>query len=556
MMSRPRSTIAIALALGACLAATPAAAGAAAGDLDPSFGRYGKRVYSPRATLLGGAVAVQADGKTLITGTRYVSGRSSGPFVMRLERDGKPDASFAPGGILQFALPVRAFSAIQLDGQGRIVLAAALGAEPFTGPVTQGVVRLLPDGSLDPAFGSGGIDDTGVLVSSLAGGEYDLDLAPGGQIVLAGGTADGSGGTVMRRLPDGGPDPSFSADGIATVPFGNGGYLGSVALGADGSVYAAGAATLPEHVGVLLKLGPDGEPTQGFGEGGTLLVRFFDRASEIHDIAVGPAGVIVAGGGRTGEPALARFDPTSGTPDPAFSGDGFVRVPARGDRFALLSSVALLSGGKVLAAGETNGDARVLRYRVGGKPDRSFADRGEALIGVGGNLDGADELVVGPDGRITLVGERGVSGFRSNDYDLAVARLLAGGRRHDLDADGRPDRRDLCPQLPARAHRGCPFFPRRISIRFTDDGRFKGSIGSPGPDGNRRCIGGDGRVTVFERERGADPVVGSIPKTKGDGDYEIPARRAEGTFYARVQAAVDERAGLCGAARSRFLAVN
>jgi uncharacterized delta-60 repeat protein len=350
---------------------------------------------------------------------------------------------------------------------------------------------------------------------------------------------------VMRRLADGGPDPSFSGDGAATVGLGSSGYVGSVALGGDGSVFAGGSGTTAEEkpAGAVLKLRPDGEPDPAFGAGGVVLTRFYGRRSRILDVAAGAAGLTAVGSLGRGLPVLARFD-AAGALDAGFSGDGQVRARVT-DSFSGLGSLVLQSDGKALVAGALNGDGRVVRYRVNGKPDRSFA-AGGALIGFGGNLDSADDLAIGPDGRIAVLGERGVSGFRSNDYELAAARLLAGGRRHDLDADGRVDDRDLCPRLPATAHRGCPFFKRTISISYTPRGVFEGRIRSD----NHRCVGGDGRVRVLQRVSGPDPVVGGPVRTPGRGTYAIRVPDAEGTYYAKVEAAVDDSAGLCGAARS------
>ena len=70
---------------------------------------------------------------------------------------GGPDRSFGHGGSASFA-PQRFSSGtgVAVDGQGRILVAATIDDGPLL-RIRAAVLRLLPDGSLDPAFGSGGV---------------------------------------------------------------------------------------------------------------------------------------------------------------------------------------------------------------------------------------------------------------------------------------------------------------------------------------------------------------------------------------------------------------
>ena len=197
-----------------------------------------------------------------------------------------------------------------------------------------------------------------------------------------------------------------------------------------------------------------------------------------------------------------------------------------------------------------SGDARVLRFRADGARDRRFARRGEAKIGFGGDLDTAEHVVVGPGGKLVIAGARGVFGLRSDDFDLAVARLLSGGRRHDLDADGVGDSSDLCPQVATASRGGCPRIARSLRLSYSREGSFKGRVFS----GNFRCRPA-GEIEVLQRAPGPDPVVRSTKRIKRDGRFAIPARNAEGTFYARLHAKVIAAAARCRAARSETVVV-
>src|SRR5262249_35777410 len=67
------------------------------------------------------------------------------------------------------------------------------------------LLRLLPDGSLDPTFGSGG------LVAASAGQPRTFTTAPDGSIVVAGSLVSTGGGAVLLRYdPDGTPDTRFA----------------------------------------------------------------------------------------------------------------------------------------------------------------------------------------------------------------------------------------------------------------------------------------------------------------------------------------------------------
>jgi uncharacterized delta-60 repeat protein len=133
----------------------------------------------------------------------------------------------------------------------------------LTGGTTDGdpwhVLRVLADGTPDPAFGGG----DGKVFEFLGAGATatDLVLQPDGKIVVVGG--DGSGMVVARHMPDGGLDSSFSGDGYDVVSFGDGYEMGyAVALQPDGKVVVAGQAggTLS-----LARYRADGTLDDGFG---------------------------------------------------------------------------------------------------------------------------------------------------------------------------------------------------------------------------------------------------------------------------------------------------
>ncbi len=156
-----------------------------------------------------GASAVDSDGRLLLGGT------SSGLAPFRVERrlpDGSLDPSFGDGGLLEVTPLTGNFHdvnglAATADGGGVGVGSSSLGLEPLSTVL----FRFDADGELDPGFGDGGL-------VALASGEADFQLVAvqaSGRILVAGGS---NGDAQIRRFnPDGSPDITFGLAGEAPL---------------------------------------------------------------------------------------------------------------------------------------------------------------------------------------------------------------------------------------------------------------------------------------------------------------------------------------------------
>ena len=113
------------------------------GRPDTSFGSGGRRSVAPGAPI---RVAVQPDGKIVVTGRD--------PPLARYLPDGRPDDSFGTQGIVDVERLNGYALALQPDG--KIIVVGIDGGSPAHGGETV-VVRVLPDGRLDPEFGIEGI---------------------------------------------------------------------------------------------------------------------------------------------------------------------------------------------------------------------------------------------------------------------------------------------------------------------------------------------------------------------------------------------------------------
>jgi uncharacterized delta-60 repeat protein len=108
--------------------------------------------------------------------------------------------------------------------------------------------RFMPDGTVDPSFGEGGVVRT--MFSQCGCRAYDVAVKQDGRIVLAGMRQRGGDAqddelfAVARYLSDGRLDRTFSGDGRASVDFGFGDDEAfAVAVQPDGRLVVAGGGT-------------------------------------------------------------------------------------------------------------------------------------------------------------------------------------------------------------------------------------------------------------------------------------------------------------------------
>jgi uncharacterized delta-60 repeat protein len=150
------------------------------GAFDPSF-------FAPAVDGTVNYIAVQKDGRILLSGNfQRVNGRSR-PTFARLLSDGSLDESFAP----QFAFRTGSL-VVQPDGK----ILAAGSFRPPGQPELLNLVRYHPDGSIDEAFHP----NPDITV-------YSIALQPDGKILAGGESTVGTpAGRIARVLPDGTPE--------------------------------------------------------------------------------------------------------------------------------------------------------------------------------------------------------------------------------------------------------------------------------------------------------------------------------------------------------------
>ena len=313
------------------------------GALDPTFDVDGA-VRLGTSYGYATAVAVQSDGKVLVTG--YDSS-STTLTVYRLTVTGALDATFDFDGIATVPSTYPEGFALALQPGGGVLVAAHV----YNGVDYDVVIaRLTPSGSVDASFGS----VSGVHVD-LGGDEEltSLTLLPSGKIAGAGSTDAGDDGLVVVLGADGTPDAAFGPRGVRRVGV--------------GSEELYGVTAQPD--GKLLVLGNDG--------GSVTKAVVYRLVGDYSAPAPPPPAASCQG-----RPATLL-----GT-----SGDDRLKGTHKADVVVALGGndvVKGLGGNDVVCAGD--GDDKVLG---GPGRDRLYGEAGRDHL-VGGS--GKDRLVGGPD---------------------------------------------------------------------------------------------------------------------------------------------------------------
>jgi uncharacterized delta-60 repeat protein len=183
------------------------------GNLDPEFGAGGVFEYDTSYFDYARGVAIQDDGKIVISGGDYTL------LVLRLNSNGTLDNTFSGDGAAFYDGASGYGVGIQSDG--KIVIAG--GAS---------VVRYNSDGTLDDTFGGGGIATYDGTVSAVA-------IQSDGKIVVAG--FKNRVALVLRFTTQGSLDSTFSSDGAFKFSTSGSTWADAVAATLDGKIICVGA---------------------------------------------------------------------------------------------------------------------------------------------------------------------------------------------------------------------------------------------------------------------------------------------------------------------------
>lgn len=461
------------------------------GTLDSSFGNGGKLLTDFGGSDIPAALAIQRDGKIIMTGSTNEADPTSllntslNFVVVRYNTDGKVDLGFGDRRSIPFIIPFGRViidffgnddgaQAIALQQDGKIVVAG--GANKFFNSNPDfALIRFNPDGSLDKTFGTDGrlttkfnsqpLVDTREETSSAA---VAVAIQSDGKI-LAGGTALISqphlqfftlGFVLARYTADGRPDIQFGTNGIVLPDFG--GDVSSMELQANGKIVMGGALSdgiPPNGLGTtggfqfnaggsrftLVRYTRDGRPDSSFGNGGQVITEFNPvffpfGAQVLPALALQPDGKIIAVvldglrgffGDQPGPSGfvVARY---LGDPVPVCFGR-FSTLVGSSVRDVLTGTVdqdviSSLEGDDTVYAGDGND-----LICAGPGNDLVFGHSGNNLV----NGEAGDDLIFGGTDNSLMMGGSGndtLAGGNSNDIIFAGdgQDIVLGGIGNDL----------------------------------------------------------------------------------------------------------------------------
>ncbi|MDZ7577800.1 MAG: fibronectin type III domain-containing protein [Candidatus Nanopelagicales bacterium] len=386
----------------------------------------------------GWFVAVQLDGKIVVTGEFDTAGGSEGVnSIARFESGGAPDTDFntniaTNGGLGIDDLGIGRSVAVQSDG--KIVVTGDFTKAAATLRVNN-LARFNANGIADTAFNtniatSGGLADCDHRSTQDCG--FSVAVQSDGKIVVVGDFTEVGGEDVNRIArfnANGTPDTGFNANVAA-----NGGLDGrgrSVAVQSDGKIVVTGhfwEAGGSDASGIA-RFESEGDPDTGFNanveaSGGL-------EGGGWSGVVQSDGRIVVTGdfyeAGGTTVNRLARFN-ANGTPDTGFNAN----VAASGGLGSRGRSLAVHSDGKIAVTGgfwQAGGEEvnNLARFNANGTPDTGF----NANVAANGGLDDDGwSVAVQSDGKIVVAGDftdaGGMSGVNG------IARLNADGTADTL----------------------------------------------------------------------------------------------------------------------------
>ena len=355
---------------------------------------------------------------------------ASGADLASAQVAGALDPTFGDGGTLALPLasgsnPDEAF-ALAIDGDDLLV--AGYVQLPGSVPQRFTVVRLLDGGTPDPTFGAGG---TSTFSFSDASESASADaqaramvVQPNGAIVLAGHrvVSNDQNFAVVRLLPTGAPDTSFSGDGALVTEFESSRDDGAraVALQDDDKIVAAGFALVSSSNRdvAIARYTSAGALDGGFDGDGKLTLDFGSAGGidEATAVAIDADDRIVVAGSTAdgGASSLLVFRLTAnGTLDPTFNGGSGSIGVSFGEGESYATALAIEPDGSILVAGNWSVGSvtrfGVARLQENGTLDPSFGTDGMVTTPIGETAE-ARAIALHASGRFTVAGLAKVAG--------------------------------------------------------------------------------------------------------------------------------------------------
>ena len=300
-----------------------------------------------------------------------------------------------------------------------------------TSTMTQNTYTMVPSGSLDVSFGSGGK----VTTSFGVGTDYGLGVAiqSDQKIVVAGLSDNGTNDdfAIARYNPSGELDIAFGSGGRVTTPFYSGDDKAeAVAIQSDGKIVVGGYSnTGSSYDFALARYTASGNLDSSFGSGGKVTTPIGSNSDYGHALAIHGDGQIVLAGDTFIDTnyhiGVAEYY-ESGSRDYYFGYSGKVTTTI-GSSNDGANGIATQEDGKTIVVGYSNdgsnSDIALVRYTTSGFPDSSFGSAGIVTTPIGSYGDSAQAVAIQNDGKVVVAGYT----YNGSNYRFAVVRYTTNG---------------------------------------------------------------------------------------------------------------------------------
>lgn len=346
------------------------------------------------------------------------------PFVL-FSQDGQPDISFGGSGYVEtdlFGLIDFGFS-VAIQSDGNIVTAGA--SEIEFDKFVPALVRYLPDGNLDTSFSSDGIVTSDFNTQFGIDAYYDIYIQEDQKIVTGGFFGSSSAHDIMlsRYMVDGSLDPSFGSNGTTIIDLGDDDRFSEMAVTSNGKILTVGVSKVGGTGKVtFIRFLPDGNLDPAFGDNGIQATGLFAPIDSNLILQLLEDESILLGGRFSGNAKLVKFD-SEGNLDLSFADNGLLNlgISSYYVPFSITSEDNIVVGLNQ-SLGNDESEGLLKRFLANGTPDTSFGDNGTVTMGYENFRP--RRIIIQPNHQILILGN---SAYGIDSSDAVVTRYKSNG---------------------------------------------------------------------------------------------------------------------------------
>jgi uncharacterized delta-60 repeat protein len=406
------------------------------GSLDLSFDTDGLKTIDFGGNDGQTGMTLQANEKIIVTGYSGINLE-----IARLNTDGSLDATFGVAG--KQSIPIGTqypyFSSVKVQSNNRIVVGTFIGG--VGGNYSFYLLGLQGNGTLDPAFNGTGVVQTD-FDNNANTNDYinNIEILSDDKIIVLGtySTSNVYHTAIAQYLPNGNLDNSFNGNGKLTIL--SGGFGNMIKKQVDGKIVVNFSKNN------FFKLARLHDVSNFNSNKGKIITQIGTGTDQANAVAIRPNGKIITGGyaynainsSSDNDFALIGYN-NDGSLDYTFGSNGIVKTEISAFSNDQIKAISIQSDGKIVAAGTTGvstlSNYAIVRYLADGSGlDPTFGVSGKVIVDFSGTQDYVSSIVIQNDGKIVVGG----STVNGSNADFSVIRLNTNGTLdNSFDVDGK-----------------------------------------------------------------------------------------------------------------------